>query len=100
MRGGQKGAWPIKGVANQGGVVLGSDIGWSMGVGSEGGVANQRRRGHQERFRGGVKAELRPMGGEGGSEGGVANQGGLAKAARRVERTPVRREGGLIRGVN
>ena len=32
---GQTGAWPIKG-----GVVIGSDIGWSMG-GSEGGVANQ-----------------------------------------------------------
>ena len=41
MKGGQKGAWPIKGVATQGGGVIGSDIGWSMGGGSEGGVGHQ-----------------------------------------------------------
>ena len=93
-------------MAKQGGVVIGSDIGWSM-WGSEGGVANQggvvirrdlgawskqwgwvrrgrgqsRGRCHQERFRGVVKAELQPMGRRLGQKGAWPSKGAGSSGA-------------------
>ena len=87
-RGQSKGAWSS-------GAILGGQ--WR---GSEGGVANQGGVVIRSDLGAGSKRSCGQWGAGGGPEGGVAKQGGLAKAARRVERMPVRGEGGLIRGVN